>query len=68
MGWLSVSGAVPGGPQAEGAGAADPDRVHPAVGGGRHQDSGLRSLHESGVGAEPRLGGKSLRFSFQSPF
>lgn len=31
-----MPGAVPGGPEAKGAGAADPHRVHPAVGGRRH--------------------------------
>lgn len=29
-----ASGSVPGGAEAQGAGATDPHRVHPAVGGG----------------------------------
>lgn len=60
---LPRPGPVSGGEEAQGAGAADPHRVHPAVGGGRHQDPGLRPLHEPGAGPESWLRGIGLTHS-----
>ena len=41
-------GAVSGGAEEEGTGAADPDGGHPQLGGRRHQDPGQRRLHVPG--------------------
>lgn len=56
-------GPVSGGEKAQGAGAADPYRVHPFVGGGRHQDPGLCPIHEPGAGPESRFRGTDLTHS-----
>lgn len=41
-------GAVSGGAEEKGAGAADPDGGHPQLGGRGHQDPGQRPLHVPG--------------------